>query len=174
MTSIYYIDADGTARDADLSIIDPRTGTRCEIDILGNMGITSSGTGVHRVPQDDDECDDELQRAALQAQATFYADDAEAAQWWVDYVHGYTATQADVQEIKNELNELDAQVLRAITIDFLGNDLAHPGRSFSDDELVYALVNALHDGANDYEDERRVFTKNLENLRAALARVLDA
>ena len=168
MTTIYYIDGNGNPQTADLSIIDSASGCHCERDILGNMDIAGCGD-VHRVPDYEDDCESDIQRAALVAEATFYADDAEAAQWWIDYVTGYNATQDECDELRAELRELDADTLDAIAAEYLGDE--RNGKLHVGDEPG-ALIEALHGEYNDYEMERGVFVSNRDELREVITKVL--
>lgn len=164
MTTMYYVDSNGTAQTADLSIIDTSSGCHCECDILGNMDITGSGN-VHSTPDDAEDCENDIQRGALATNATFYADDADAAQWWIDYVTGYNATQNDCDALRDELKAMDYDVLRSVVAEYLGEDRANHLR---DDEMVYGLIESLHEGANDYETERSIFVDNVSILRSVI------
>ncbi|OGT54208.1 MAG: hypothetical protein A3E01_00010 [Gammaproteobacteria bacterium RIFCSPHIGHO2_12_FULL_63_22] len=163
-TTIYYIDSNGKPQTAALSIIDSASGCHCEQDILGSMDITGCGN-VHRVQDDKDDCESDMQRAALAAGATYYADDADAAKWWIDYVAGYNATQVECDELRDELKSMDYDALRAITAEYLGDDEA--GR-LREDEMMDRLIDVLHEGANYYEMERGVFAGNLATLRSII------
>lgn len=165
MTTIYYIDANGNAATADLSIIDSGSGCRCERDILGNMGIATGNTGVHRTPDDEDDCESDIERGALAAEAAYYTDDADAAQWWIDYVAGYNATQDECDELRAVLTDMDYDALRAIAAEYLGDDEA---RKLRDDEIAHRLIEVLHEGYDDYGMERSVFESNRDTLRAII------
>lgn len=165
MRTIYYADAQGHARTVDLSIEDQKSGVRCEADILGNMDMLGGG-GVNLVPDCEDECESDVERAALEAGATYYADE-DVAKWWIAYVVGFRATQSDIAEISEDLGEIPADDLRAVAVELMGTEWVAKTRNH---DLAREIVDSLSEGANDYEDERGVFVANL----AALREVLDA
>lgn len=165
MSAIYYTDAQGHAHTVDLSIEDQKSGVRCEADILGNMDMLGGG-GVNLVPDCEDECESDVERAALEAGATYYADE-DVAKWWIAYVVGFRATQTDVVEIAEQLGEMSDDELRAVAVELMGADWVAKTRNH---DLAREIVDSLSEGANDYEDERGVFVANM----AALREVLDA
>ena len=158
---LYYTD-NGVSIVADLSIVDTASGCRCEADILGNMGFASDGTGIHRVPEWEEDCDTDIASAAFAASATHYADSAEDAQWWIDYVDGYNASMDDIAELSETLNDLGEDTLQRICLE-IGAD---PERGQLDP--VRAIIEALHESGVDYEDERAAFMVNLERLMALI------
>lgn len=164
MTTIYYIDSTGHPQTADLSIIDIDNGCRCERDILGNMDIGDCGN-VNFVPDDQGDCESDIQLAALAAGATYYTDDAAAAQWWIDYVDGYNATQADLHDLIAELRDMDDDTIRAIVCEYMGND---PRRHIHDSAVVNRLIESLMSGADDYEMERDTFIAARDSLRSII------
>lgn len=158
MTSIFYQTSDGAEKIGDLTIIDRRTGTQCDGDVLGNMDICAAGTGIHRVSED---ASGGIELAAADVGATYYAECAEDAEWWIDYVDGYNATQEDVAELLSDLAELSDDRLAAIA-------LAAGIKNFDRNPYPMAIVESLHGACNDYEDERGEFLNNLEALRAVM------
>ena len=151
MTKIYNTT---TGQSTDISIL--QDGIHCEGDILGNMDITSDGTGVFAVADDGPSSEDEAQ--ADSAGCSYYGDN-ESVTWWTDYVNGYNATQDDLNTAREEIEDSDksaAEIVAELKID--------PRQ----DQDVNKILDWLTDNEVDYETERGAFLDKLEELRAAL------
>jgi hypothetical protein len=120
---------------------------------------------IFEVPTDIDDCSSDLERAALEAGAAYYADSADAAAWWINYVEGVNATGADCEDLSDELYELED--LHGLAVAYLGEEQAEQAH-----DLVSALIESLKTGsAGNHETERAVFLANLDELREAMAKV---
>ena len=160
---LHYIDNSGASRIADLSIL--ADGLHIEADVLGSMDIYASGTGIHRVNNDlldDDQPERAL--AALAAGADAWADTAEVAAWWINYVEGVNDTSDDVVEIECELAELSDDDLLALAIAVGANQ-----RTIASGHTIMAITEWLHGSWVEYDEERPAFEERLDELRAAMA-----
>ncbi len=158
-TTLYYINADGNPETADLRIVDARSGCFCEADILGNMGFGSAESGVCMCPSDlDDDSEwSNIQRKAVAAGATHFADTEESAKWWVEYVDGYRATQDDCAEIAERLGSLDQDALDKIA-----------AKTDAESADVGAIIVTLSEDYSEYEDERARFCEKRDTLLALI------
>lgn len=161
MTTLYYIDAAGAAQQADLGIIVDCINIAG--DVLGNMSITADGTGIHATPDWDEDCATDLQRAALAAGARWYADSADDAQWWIEYVDGCNATQSDIEDLRDELDDMSDEDVSAVARTVGADD-----RIISQGYPVQAIIEWLSGDTVGYAGERAAFEARLVELRAAL------
>jgi len=156
MTRIYNTT---TGAVTDISIVED--GIHLERDILGNMDITGDGTGIFSVADDGPSNEDEAQ--ADNAGCSYYGDD-EAVTWWTDYVNGYNATQGEIDELPELLDDHDlADIAKLLD-----------GSETDTQSDITRIVEWLRGEPNDHEMERAVFQENHEKLTNIVAFLKDA
>ena len=135
----------------DLTIIHNQMSIEC--DVLSNMGIVNTGTGIFKVTEYDPENQTQNELNAHSNDCTLYGNN-EACEWWLTYTEGYQH-RIDLKDeayewLKNFDDERLIQIANVTGLEYDGS--------------IAGMLEGLEPENVDYEDEYAEFMINYEKL----------